>query len=76
MQEAIALVFDKVEELGNARQALLWFLEHGLDLPAKRRDGTTVWRQPRYAMASRMIVAVSASSSSLPRGIFRWVERC
>ena len=49
VQDAIQLVFRKFQELGTARQTLLWFLEEELQLPVRTRDGGTSWKRPSYA---------------------------
>jgi DNA invertase Pin-like site-specific DNA recombinase len=55
VQQAIALVFTKFSQLGSVRQTLLWFLEHGLDLPARRPNGDLVWKRPCYATLYRIL---------------------
>lgn len=58
VQEAIALVFRKTLELGTARQAHLWFVEHGVDVPVGRygpRGSEVVWRRPDYHTVHRIL---------------------
>ena len=55
IQEAVELVFRKFSELGSVRQTLSWFLEHGLQLPARSVSGEITWRRPSYGVLYRML---------------------
>lgn len=51
VQRVIEMVFEKFFELGSARQAALWFIDHGIEFPAKRHGPAgweTWWRRPVY----------------------------
>jgi DNA invertase Pin-like site-specific DNA recombinase len=55
VQERVLLVFSKFLELGSARQTLLWFLEHGLEVPVCAPRDQVVWRRPRYSTIYHML---------------------
>jgi DNA invertase Pin-like site-specific DNA recombinase len=49
VRHTVKLVFDKMLELGSARQVLLWMREHRLEVPVNRNDrGEVLWKAPRY----------------------------
>jgi DNA invertase Pin-like site-specific DNA recombinase len=56
VQEAIQLVFHKLLELASVRQTLLWFLEHGLELPVTNAREQVHWKRPTYGMVRSMLV--------------------
>jgi DNA invertase Pin-like site-specific DNA recombinase len=55
VQQAIQLVYRKFVEVGSVRQTLLWFLEHGLELPAPDAQGQTHWKRPYYGTVYKML---------------------
>lgn len=51
IQESLHLVFNKMTELGSARQVLLWFRREKITLPAfyrEQREYRLVWKLPTY----------------------------
>jgi hypothetical protein len=79
---AIRLVFDKFQELGSARQVLLWAKDQDLQLPIIRRNNSSVckieWRPAAYhtllqilrhpSMPAPMSSAARPSARALSRG--------
>src|ERR1035441_7219919 len=57
VQQAILLVFRKFSELGTVRQTLLWFLENGLEVPARTPRGRTIWKRPVYRSMHRILTS-------------------
>lgn len=57
VQRTILLVFHKFSELGTVRQTLMWFLEHGLEVPTRTPRGETRWKRPVYRSMHRMLTS-------------------
>src|ERR1700755_1261568 len=55
VQEAIRSVFRQFLAIGSVRQTLLWFLEHGLQLPACTPRGEIQWKRPSYGTVYRIL---------------------
>jgi len=58
IQNALTQVFHKFLELGSVRQALLWNLEHELDLPVRCHGAggwSISWRRPTYGLVLRIL---------------------
>lgn len=57
VQQTILLVFRKFAELGTVRQTLMWFLEHGLEVPTRSPNGKTTWKRPVYRSMHRLLTS-------------------
>jgi DNA invertase Pin-like site-specific DNA recombinase len=57
VQQTILLVFRKFAELGTVRQTLMWFLEHGLEVPTRAPSGKVTWKRPVYRSMHRMLTS-------------------
>jgi DNA invertase Pin-like site-specific DNA recombinase len=57
VQEAIRSVFRQFAAIGSVRQTLLWFLEHGLQLPACTPRGEIHWKRPYYGTVYQILTS-------------------
>ncbi|MBI4472097.1 MAG: hypothetical protein HY646_05475 [Acidobacteria bacterium] len=61
---AIRTVFAKFDELGSARQVMVWWKQQGLKYPVRRIEPRThpiVWLEPNYAMVRKAWSDVDAA---------------
>lgn len=72
VQQSITTVFEKFRELGTARQVVLWFRDHALELPStvKGTDGAEVrWWAPRHD------IVLGILKNPFYAGSFVWPQR-
>ncbi len=55
VQEAIQLAFQKFFELGSLRQALMWLIDQGLQMPARSPQGELAWKRPVYSRLHQLV---------------------
>lgn len=55
VQDAIELVFRKCFELGSLRQALMWMIENGLEMPARNKQEELIWKLPVYGSLHQLV---------------------
>jgi len=58
VQQALSMVFSKMNELGSVRQVLLWFRRQGMAVPMTRQDqpgGRTIWGAAVYSGLLRIL---------------------
>src|SRR6185437_1721101 len=67
VQDAIRSVFRQFGAIGSVRQTLLWFLEHGLQLPA-----CTKWNRVSSNRRAHPVIHRPPSPMSLPILLQRW----
>lgn len=57
VQQAVQLVFHKMDELGSMRQVLIWFRQENVLLPAfPVGHGSMIWKLPLYANIRSMLL--------------------
>jgi DNA invertase Pin-like site-specific DNA recombinase len=58
VQEIIALIFKKFREFGTANQVVLWFRDHGFEVPyrtRRRRTIEAIWKLPTHSTITKIL---------------------